>query len=166
MVHRTFLLSISLLMCLIPVAGFSTTGSPPTIAINSINRIYEGNAPPPFRNLHFAFELDFERNVVACTIKIDGTVLNVSSEICSDIENPSDVDLGFSDPRQTSSQNVEYVSFIFEAGAAYLIELGDVPGCESPCRDYARDIVEIRVYADLRIERFVSSLPEPFGIDP
>jgi len=85
--------------------------------------------------------------------------IEVKDDLYSDLINPSEVEIAYSDPEQTTTESVEYVSLFFEFGDSYRIEYdGDVPGCETPCIDMARDIVEIRINSDMTIGRRISSL--------
>ena len=154
---------IAILIVWLPVVGSPSVSIPPTIDMDQTERPNEGIAPPPFGRVQFNLDLSPESRIVGLDITIGGIRVIVDPDIYSDLDNPSDVELVYANPSMTATGTVEYIALIFEFGSEYSIELGDVPGCKSPCRDIIRDIVETRVNADMNVQKIIVSLREIFG---
>ena len=147
-----------------PVVCGAGSEVPPTIGMEWAKRTYEAVAPQPFGQVSFSIAVSPEGKVIDINILVDSKNIPVEASIYEDLGNPSEIDIGYSNPLQTSTESVEYIGFYFEEGDLYQFELGDnVPGCAPPCFDEARDIIEIRIYADMSIQRKNYSLRKPGG---
>ena len=94
-------------------------------------------------------------------ISVGDRRLVVDRQFLADLENPSEVEISYSNPNLTDSGKVEYIEFVFEVGDLHRIELAtDVPGCAQPCVVLERDIVNIRVTSDLKIQPTIHSALE------
>ena len=147
------------LAALIPVLCWSESVIPPTINLEWSKRTYQVTAPKPFGDVQVAMSVGPDRRVVGLELWVGGNRVEVPSEVYANLFNPGEIDMAYSDPSLTVSGSVEYVAVAFEIGDSYLIEYEmEIEGCETPCFDTVRDIVQIQVNADLAMTSRISSL--------
>lgn len=143
----------------IPSICWPASAVPPTVNMVWSTRTYQVSAPPPFGEIQVTISVASAERVVGLEIWVGDRLVEVPGDLYADIFSPGEIDIAYSDPSQTSTGLVEYFVLAFEAGEAYRIEYDvEIAGCEPPCFDTVRDIVQIRVNADLSTEGKVSSL--------
>lgn len=132
---------------------------PPTINLEWSKRTYQVAAPAPFGDVQVTISIGRGRRVEDLDIWVGSDPVDIPPEVYADLKNPGEIDIAYADPSQAESKSVEYIVVGFEAGDSYRIEYDvDIAGCESPCFDTVRDIVQIRVNADRSIQSKISSL--------
>ena len=144
---------------LISAICWSAPAIPPTINLQWSIRTYQVTAPPPFGDIQVTMSIGSNQRLVGLEIWVGDDALEVPAEIYANIFNPGEIDVAYSDPRQTTTKSVEYAVLAFEFGDSYRIEYeAEIAGCDSPCIDTVRDIAQIRVNADLSLISEISSL--------
>jgi hypothetical protein len=147
------------LAALIPAVCWSESAIPPTINLEWSKRTYQVTAPQPFGDVQLTMSVTPDRRVVGLEIWVGDNRVEVPSEVYANLFNPGEIDIAYSDPSLTASESVEYVVVAFEIGDSYLIEYEmEIEGCEAPCFDTVRDIVQIQVNTELAITSKISSL--------
>jgi hypothetical protein len=144
---------------LIPALCGSAPVVPPTVDMVWSKRTYQVTVPPPFGDVQVTISIGPAERVTGLEVWVADDRVEVPAEVYADIFSPGDIDIAYSDPTQTQSESVEYFVLAFEVGESYGIEYGaDIDGCEPPCFDMVRDIIQIQVHADLSLQSRLSSL--------
>lgn len=110
------LLSICFMCLSFTVSVKATTFVPEARSAVWISRTYSTVLPEPFGAVKVDVEIDEKKKIESFVVEVKGKVVLIQREAYAGLSEPSEIYIGYADPKMMKSGEVDYIQLIFEFG--------------------------------------------------
>lgn len=139
---------------LVSLSAMSKSNIPDFYSVNWVEQKTKVELPEPFNEVTIKINKSNDRfELEDVVLTVGGKEIRFGGNLIKGIENISGPEFSYGRTDFDDDKEIDSFDIYFEYGYPKLIDLGEVPGCKSPCTESVRDIVVFTVDKHYKVVR-------------